>query len=88
MQPAAKRYWPADQEELLKTTFRAELAAQKCPNKTQCIEVLELFPHCGTEYRMIQYKVNNLITKAKGRINNRPVVRGNNISSESSSESE
>lgn len=65
---AGKRsYWPLDQERRVEELFRSEIAQRRCPNKEKCISLLHEFPHCNGAYRTLVAKVNNIVTKAKGR---------------------
>lgn len=66
--PTKKRtFWPVAQEELVKTIFRNQIAKRVCPTMAECLPVLHRFPHCQNQYRKLVEKVNNLITKGKGR---------------------
>ena len=65
-----RTFWPEDQSARVKTVFAKEIAMRTVPGMDRCNDVLHQFPHCGTGprvYRKLAWKVNNLITKSKGR---------------------
>ena len=89
-QTPQRKYWTVEQESLLKETYKEEIVIRKFPSKQRCLEHIHLFPICGNDYRKIQFKVNNLFTKAKGRSNapiaNRQRIEADDTSSSSDTE--
>ena len=64
-----RKYWPADQEQLVKDIFRREIATGVRPNMERCLPFLDQLPHAQGNYRKIVEKVHNLILKGENKTN-------------------